>query len=564
MTSSSSLYGTVSTQNSSSSNSTSLYGEAGTPIPDSSGNVIVRGTLTVNGCAILTNCSSFSFLPLNATSIGIGGSATSIGIGSGSGTTTINNQLATANYAFPVADGTANQVLTTNGSGVLSFTDVGSLDTNYNIDASATSGGANLNLTGSDGTTDTVKFASGTGISVNRDNANQITITNTAPVDPYNIDATTTTGGANLNLNNSAGTDSVAFKGGGTTTVTRTSADIITITSTDANTTYDFNATAATGGANLNLVGSDSTTDTVKLTDGGGITATYTSGTVVTLGSTATSANTANAIVARDASGNFSAGTIRANIVQALAGGPAPTNGLILYSDNATKAVRLYDDLFQLTSGAYSWYLNADGKTQLPGYTLPYLDGTANQILATDGLGQLNFTSNPIFAGGTFGNITVGVATDNTITTTSGDLEVAATGNNGVNITSGSDDPTFITRNSTPTNTNIRSLGLNSRTSGTPAVGIGNSIEFNVETAVGVDSAGGYLSVTSTDVTPGSEDFKMSFGLMQNGAAYSEKAFIDSVGNMTLDGDLTVNDAVVFNGSSSGSVSIAAPAYCCG
>ena len=34
-------------------------------------------------------------------------------IGSSSGTTTINNQLATANYTFPVADGVAGQVLVT-------------------------------------------------------------------------------------------------------------------------------------------------------------------------------------------------------------------------------------------------------------------------------------------------------------------------------------------------------------------------------------------------------------------------------------------------------------------
>jgi hypothetical protein len=143
-----SFQGSTTSQDVSSTNSTSLYGEAGTPIPDSSGNVIVRGTLTVNGCAILTNCSSFSFLPLNATSIDIGASATAISIGAGSGTTTINNQLATANYSFPVADGTSNQVLITDGAGVLSFANVQSLDTNYTIDASATSGGANLNLVG--------------------------------------------------------------------------------------------------------------------------------------------------------------------------------------------------------------------------------------------------------------------------------------------------------------------------------------------------------------------------------------------------------------------------------
>jgi len=177
MTSSSSLYGSTSTQNSSSSNSTSLYGEAGTAIPDSSGNLIVRGTLTVNGCAILTNCSSFSLLPANATSILFGNAATSMSIGSGSGTTTINNQLATANYDFPVADGTANQVLITDGAGNLSFADVGSLDTNYNIQADTATGGANLTLVGSDATTDSVKFASGGGTIVTRTDANTITIT---------------------------------------------------------------------------------------------------------------------------------------------------------------------------------------------------------------------------------------------------------------------------------------------------------------------------------------------------------------------------------------------------
>lgn len=174
MTSSSSLYGTVSTQNSSSGNSTSLYGEAGTPIPDASGNVVVRGTLTVNGCAILTNCNSFSFLPLNAETIGIGASATAIGIGSGSGITTINNQLATANYSFPVGDGISGQVLVTNGAGVLSFAAASSVGKDYDISASATTGGANFNLNSNLPTTDTVKFASGTGVTVSQTNASEI------------------------------------------------------------------------------------------------------------------------------------------------------------------------------------------------------------------------------------------------------------------------------------------------------------------------------------------------------------------------------------------------------
>ena len=691
MTSSSSLYGTVTQQNVSSANSTGLYGDAGTPIPDSSGNVIVRGTLTVNGCAILTNCSSFSFLPLNATSIGIGGSATSVSIGSGAGTTTINNQLATANYTFPVADGTSNQVLITDGSGVLSFADVQSLDTNYTIDASATTGGANFNLQGSDATTDTIKLADGTGVTVSRTNANEIgfaigqsvatgatptfagatlgnvtvgvatdntistttanlildsatgvvnakdiqatvggagplgglnlysndasnaihiydnfvqissglipgadwafnedgtttfpgysfpyldgtanqvlatdgsgnlawtsvqsldtnytidasattgganfnlqgsdattdtikfangtgvaitrtsaneiTITNTGVVDPYNIDATATTGGANLNLNNASGTDSVAFKGGGATTVTRTSADIITISSTDANTTYDFNATAATGGANLNLVGSDATTDTVKLTDGGHITATYTSGTVVTLGSDATSANTANAIVSRDASGNFIASGATLGVVTTgiAANNEINTTSGQLVLDSFTNLVSVDADLTVTddltvnggninlngvaTAGVMPfltfatqpdganplygirgsstaddpWFVGAGATGDDGGYLeiatgdnagvagqsspiyarqyngfsgtgVPWQGGTGtvvNDFVLLDGDGNtsipnaLTVGGNITGPGGTFGNITVGVATDNTIATTSGDL----------------------------------------------------------------------------------------------------------------------------------------------
>jgi hypothetical protein len=82
------------------------------------------------------------------------------------------------------------------------------------------------------------------------------------------------------------------------------------------------------------------------------------------------------------------------------------------------------------------WNLNSDGTTDFPNYTFPYADGTANQILATDGTGNLIFTSNPIFAGGTFGNVTVGVDTDQTISTTSGNLVLqTAAGVNTGNIT---------------------------------------------------------------------------------------------------------------------------------
>jgi len=107
----------------------------------------------------------------------------------------------------------------------------------------------------------------------------------------------------------------------------------------DNNTTYTQNASTVSGGANLNLVGSDSTTDTIKIASGTGVTVsrtdadtitvtnsgvtgltagTYLSASAstgdVTLSTNATNANTASTIVARDASGNFSAGTVTANL----------------------------------------------------------------------------------------------------------------------------------------------------------------------------------------------------------------------------------------------------------
>jgi len=48
-------------------------------------------------------------------------------------------------------------------------------------------------------------------------------------------------------------------------------------------------------------------------------------------------------------------------------------------------------------NGYKEWYFNANGTTQFPGYTFPYADGTANQVLTTNGSGILSWTTtNPI------------------------------------------------------------------------------------------------------------------------------------------------------------------------
>lgn len=82
---------------------------------------------------------------------------------------------------WPQTDGSANYVLKTNGSGQLSWT-AQTTDTNttYGISAETATGGVNLRLSGSDTTTDDVKLAEGSNITLTRTDANTITIASTA------------------------------------------------------------------------------------------------------------------------------------------------------------------------------------------------------------------------------------------------------------------------------------------------------------------------------------------------------------------------------------------------
>jgi len=61
-------------------------------------------------------------------------------------------------------------------------------------------------------------------------------------------------------------------------------------------------------------------------------------------------------------------------------------------------------------------------------YKLPGTAGAANTVLTNDGVGNLSWAL-PGGGGSTFGNITVGVATDNTISTTTGNLVLASATN---------------------------------------------------------------------------------------------------------------------------------------
>lgn len=152
-----SLYeSTVNTGEVSSSNFTTLYNASGLAVPNAgagsiTGNLNVGGNLTVQGTSLLQ------------------------------GAVTLGSTLSTPNYTFPLPDGTTDQVLVTDGSGNLYWTDVSAIPgAAYSIQANTVSGGANLTLVDSAGGTDSVKFASGTNITVSRTDENTITISSSA------------------------------------------------------------------------------------------------------------------------------------------------------------------------------------------------------------------------------------------------------------------------------------------------------------------------------------------------------------------------------------------------
>jgi hypothetical protein len=103
-----------------------------------------------------------------------------------------------------------------------------------------------------------------------------------------------------------------------------------------ANNSITVNAGTGLSGGGAAALGGSTTLNNAgvtALTGGGGVTVSAASG-AVTLGSTATSANTANAIVNRDGSGNFSAGSITLNTSLYL---PATTTTAgIIYSGAGT------------------------------------------------------------------------------------------------------------------------------------------------------------------------------------------------------------------------------------
>jgi hypothetical protein len=190
-----------------------------------------------------------------------------------------------------------------------------------------------------------------------------------------------------------------------------------------ANSSITVNAgTGLSGGGTVALGGTTTLNNAgvTALTGGGGVTVSAASG-LVTLGSTATSANTANAIVSRDGSGNFSAAsiTLAGNLIAGVING----NGAGLTNLNAS----------QLTSiGNNNFFAGSAGKAANSGS-----DNTAMGAQAltnnTSGTGNTAFGFGALQnATGNF-NFGYGYLAGSGLTTGANNVDIAAAGQSGDN-----------------------------------------------------------------------------------------------------------------------------------
>jgi len=132
---------------------------------------------------------------------------------------------------------------------------IDSVNTTYDLSVPGST--TKIRLSGSDSTNDDVEIAAGTGISVTRNNANKLTIENTAPDSNTTYDLITSSSGSNvvLTLDASAGDDDpVTITAGSNITLTENGSGTgFTIESTDTTTNTTYDLVTSTSGSNIKL-----------------------------------------------------------------------------------------------------------------------------------------------------------------------------------------------------------------------------------------------------------------------------------------------------------------------
>ncbi len=497
-------------------------------------NTTLTGDLAVNGGDLTTTATTFNLLNATATSVNFAGAATALEIGAATGTTNINNNLdvdgdvnvdggdiTTSATTFGLIDTTATTVnfagaattgnfgydgtaaSTTNiSTGVVAASTIKTVNLGTGGAASSTS---NINLGSSNGGTTTINSPSTVASGDLAVNGGDIT-TNQTSFNLLNTTATTVNfaGAATTleigaatgttNINNNLDVDLDLNVDGGDITTSAATFNLINTTATSVNFAGAATAIeigAATGTTNIN---NNLDVDGDVNIDGGDLTVST---------STFNLANTNATTV------NF-AGSATSIVMSA-------TSGTTQVRNNLDVDLDLNVDGGDITTSAATFNLINSNAT-----TVNFAQaGTTISIGATSGTTTVrnNFAVN--------GNTTLGDAVGDTVTINAGTLSLPN------NITFSTDDATTAGITSP--------LTLGHTTSGTPAVGIGTGLQFLTETAAGNNEIGMRIDAVTTDIASASEDFDFVLGLMQNGAAVTEKFRVSSAGNGTIVGDFSVN-----------------------
>ena len=199
------------------------------------------------------------------------------------------------NLKMPPNTGSAGQVMTTDGSGNLSFTTITDTNTTYDLLSPGTTGV--LRLKNSSNSNDDIRFIGSGATSVTSNSTHIIissTDTNTDTNTTYDLLAVANTA-ANAGLlrlkNSSNANDNVTFSGSGATTVSSNATHIIissTDTNTDTNTTYNL---LSPGTGVLRLQDSANSNDNITFV-GSGATSVTSNATHIIISSTDTNTDT--------------------------------------------------------------------------------------------------------------------------------------------------------------------------------------------------------------------------------------------------------------------------------
>jgi len=197
----------------------------------------------------------------------------------------------------------------------------------------------------------------------------------------------------------------------------------------------------------------------------------YVGTTNVTIAVDATTSNTANKVVARDSSGNFSAGTITANLIGSVTGNATNVSGIVAANHGGT-GFSSYSDGDILIGNVATSSLDRGTLTGTGPITVTYT-GSSLEIGYSGGNGVGNVTSVDITAGN-------GIGVSGGPITSAGSITVTNTGvtrfNSGTGISS-----TGVNGNITVTNTGVTSLTAGG--------------------GIGLSAGTGGITVTNTGVT---------------------------------------------------------------